>query len=160
MGAIVMARAKPRSATPKKQQREDAKALFLKTLATTASVSAASKAAKIDRKTAYEWRQKDAPFAEAWDDALETSISSLETEARRRALKGTSKPVYQGGELVGSIQEYSDTLMIFLLKAHRPNVYRERVSVEHSGEVRAVASDEHRAELITAILERAGKTIN
>ena len=29
--------------------------------------------------------------------------------------------------------ESSDTLMMFLLKAHRPAVYRERPRVEHSG---------------------------
>jgi len=30
---------------------------------------------------------------------------------------------------VGCIKEYSDTLLIFLLKAHRPKKYRERYDV-------------------------------
>jgi hypothetical protein len=55
----------------------------------------------------------------------------LEQEARRRAHDGVRKPVYQGGKRVGYIQEYSDTLLIFLLKGLRPEKYRERF--EHSG---------------------------
>ena len=55
--------------------------------------------------------------------------------ARRRAAEGTLKPVYQGGKLVGEIREFSDTLLIFLLKGKRPEVYRENVKVEHSGKI-------------------------
>ena len=58
-------------------------------------------------------------------------MDDLELEARRRAVEGTERPVfYQGGE-VGYVREYSDTLLIFLLKAHRPNKFRERVEHEH-----------------------------
>ena len=31
------------------------------------------------------------------------------------------------------VREYSDTLLIFLLKSHRPGVYRETLRQEHSG---------------------------
>jgi len=41
------------------------------------------------------------------------------------------KPVYHGGKRVGFIREYSDVLLIFLLKGLRPAKYRERV--EHAG---------------------------
>ncbi len=37
----------------------------------------------------------------------------------RRAVDGVDEPVYQGGKKVGSITRYSDTLLIFLLKANR-----------------------------------------
>ena len=33
------------------------------------------------------------------------------------------------------MRKYSDVLLIFLLKAHRPRVYRDHVQVEHSGDV-------------------------
>ena len=57
----------------------------------------------------------------------------LEAEALRRALKGTEKPVYQNGKQVGAIREYSDLLLIFLLKARRPTVYRENARLELTG---------------------------
>lgn len=55
----------------------------------------------------------------------------LEREAMRRAHEGVRKPVYQGGKRVGFIQEYCDTLLIFLLKGLRPEKYREWF--EHAG---------------------------
>lgn len=67
--------------------------------------------------------------------ALETAAEVLEQEAWRRAVTGTLKPVYQGGEQVGTVREYSNTLMIFLLKGANPEKYRERVQQQHSGEV-------------------------
>jgi hypothetical protein len=42
-------------------------------------------------------------------------------EAWRRAVKGCRKPVYQGGQLVGYVREFSDLLLIFLIKAARPH---------------------------------------
>jgi hypothetical protein len=104
---------------------------FLEVLRQSANVSKACKAAGIGRTAAYEWAKNDSAFALAWDEALEEASDSLEEEARRRAVKGTTRPVYQGGKKVGSIQEYSDTLLIFLLKGARPQKYRERY--EHSG---------------------------
>ena len=53
-------------------------------------------------------------------------------EARRRALTGVEEPVYYKGEAVDRTAKYSDTLLIFLLKAHRPEKFRDNVSAEHS----------------------------
>jgi hypothetical protein len=50
--------------------------------------------------------------------------SRLEDEAVRRAYEGVERPVFQGGKQVGVVREYSDTLLIFLLKALRPEKYR------------------------------------
>lgn len=56
----------------------------------------------------------------------EDAIELLEGEARRRAYEGTVKPVYYKGEQCGKIREYSDTLMMFILKAKKPE-YRDRL---------------------------------
>lgn len=100
------------------------------------------------RSTAYEARESDEAFAAAWDDAIEAATDALELEARRRAVEGTDRPVfYQGGE-VGYVREYSDTLLIFLLKAHRPKKFRERVELEHQvpGGVKVMLSFDAEAE--------------
>jgi hypothetical protein len=110
---------------PPKNWRE----VFLKTLAETAVFASACKVAQVDPRTARRHRRKDPDFAERWDEALELALDLMELEARRRALHGTERPVYQGGKLVGTIREYSDTLMIFLLKAYRPERFRERYEV-------------------------------
>jgi hypothetical protein len=48
---------------------------------------------------------------------------------------GVERPVYQGKDLVGTIREFSDSLLMFGLKAKRPEVYRERRDVQIKGEL-------------------------
>lgn len=114
-------------ANPEKRRRE-----FVAALRESANVRSAAAAAGIDRQTAYNWRKELPDFARAWDDAIEDAIDTLEVEAIRRARDGVTKPVYQQKEHVGDVQEYSDTLMVVLLKAHRPAKYRERVEVDQT----------------------------
>jgi len=105
--------------TPKKKRRGggDWVPAFLASLAKHANIRAAARAAGIERAKAYDRREQDPVFRKAWDDALENAIDILEEEARQRAL----------GD--------SDTLMIFLLKSHRPEKYRERHQVQIEGDV-------------------------
>lgn len=111
--------------TPKKQQK------FLDALAEYGIVTTAARIAKCSKQTAYNHRNNDPGFAELWDEAVDSACDLLEEEARRRAYNGTTKPIYQQGQCVGEIQEYSDTLMIFLLKGARPEKYRENASIKH-----------------------------
>ena len=104
---------------------------FLEALGTTASVTRSCKLARLPRQTAYDWREADADFAKAWDDARERGTDALEDEAVRRAHEGTLRPVFQGGKKVGTVRDYSDTLLIFTLKALRPDKFKDRAVVEH-----------------------------
>lgn len=112
---------------------EERKQRFLEALRKAPHITAAARAAGWHRSWAYRERAADPEFAAAWDDALEEAIDLCEEEAHRRAFKGTVRPVFQGGVRVGSVREYSDTLAIFMLKAHRPERYRENVRMEHAG---------------------------
>jgi hypothetical protein len=96
-------------------------------------VSVAAKAAGTSRTEVYRERAEDKAFADRWNDALEQAGDMLEKEAIRRAYSGVMRPVYQGGAKVGSVREYSDTLLIFLLKGARPGKFRENHRVEVSG---------------------------
>ncbi len=102
---------------------------FLPEFAKSGTVTHAAQSVGVGRRTVYDWLAKDAEFREAFAEAEQQAIDSLEREAVRRALDGTDEPVYQGGKQVGSIRKYSDTLLIFLLKGNRPSKYRERVDV-------------------------------
>jgi hypothetical protein len=93
------------------------------------NVTRAAEAAGVSRRAPYDWRADDASFAEAWDEALEAACDALEAEARRRAYEGWEEPVYQKGALVGRIRKYSDRLLEVLLRAHRPEKYRETVRI-------------------------------
>ena len=103
---------------------------FLKALAMTASVSAAAKHIRVCRNALYEWRKDDPSFRVEWDEAVELGTDALEDEAVRRAYDGTLKPVYYGGKKVGTVREYSDSLLVFMLKARRPEKFRERFDID------------------------------
>jgi hypothetical protein len=91
------------------------KGIFLDMLRAGESVGSACRAASISRRTAYDWRDADALFGEAWQEALTEAIEEAEAEALRR---GKAK---------------SDLLLMFWLKAHKPDVYRDVQRTEHTG---------------------------
>lgn len=108
-------------------------ARFLEVLSNTANVSAAAKTIRVSRGHLYEVRAGNDEFAAAWDEAVKLGTSALEDEAVRRAMDGTLKPVFYKGQKCGTIREYSDTLLIFLLKARDPDKYADRVRKELTG---------------------------
>lgn len=108
---------------------------FLEALERTGNVSEAARQAGISRVTAYDRRRSDAAFAAAWEHSLEVATDALEAEARRRALDGVEEPVFYQGAECGRIRKYSDTLMIVLLKAHRPAKYSEKHQLQHDGQL-------------------------
>ena len=122
---------------------------FCAALAETCNVGKACAAVGISRYTAYLWRKAMPEFAEAWGEAMKAGLLALEDEAHRRAFDGVDEPVFYKGDECGTIRKYSDTLAIFLLKAHDPEKYRETSKVELSGHlaVTEMTDDEIRAEL-------------
>lgn len=122
---------------------------FCAVLAETCNVGKACKAVGMGRTTAYDWRDSDPEFAEAWDIAMKRGVIALEDEAHRRAFEGVEEPVFYRGDECGTVRKYSDTLSIFLLKAHNPDKYRENSKVELSGRLALtdMSEDDIRAEL-------------
>jgi len=110
------------------------KALIAAVEACAGNVTRACKLANVSRNAVWEWSRDEPAFSDELEAAIERGADLLEEEAVRRAYVGVEKPVYQGGALVGHVQEYSDTLLIFLLKGKRPERYRERVDMHHTGE--------------------------
>jgi hypothetical protein len=87
--------------------KEDWKKAFLQELGTSCNVRAACDAARVSINVAYRERSRDHKFAEGWDDAIGISVDGLQGAAWQRA------------------KEYSDSLMMMLLRAHRPELYRD-----------------------------------
>ena len=106
---------------------------FLNVLALNPNIRAAARASGIGRQTAYDARASNVVFAECWEQALDEAVERLEAEAHRRAFEGVEEPVHYKGDRVDTVLKYSDTLAIFLLKAHRPERYRERQEMHIKG---------------------------
>lgn len=116
---------------------------FLAAFARLGTLTHAAEAAGTDRSSHYYWMEHDPEYPHLFAEAGKQATDSLEREAIRRAVEGVDKPVYQGKELVGTIREYSDTLLIFLMKGAMPGKYRERVEItlDASAEARKLAAE-------------------
>lgn len=141
--------------TPKKRRRQPRHtdktgatwhSVFLGLLRETCNVTLSADGAGVTRKTAYDHYHLYPDFAAQWDDAKEAAIEQLEAQAWARA------------------KLQSDTLMIFLLKAHKPEKYQEKYQVAQTSlninwddltedELAAIAAGENPA----AVLSRRGR---
>lgn len=108
---------------PKKQA-------FLTAFGIVASISKAAEMAGIDRSNHYDWMREDPEYPKAFETAQQQAAASLEDEAVRRAYHGIDKPVTIAGNRE-VITEYSDTLLIFLMKGAMPTKYRENWNIRH-----------------------------
>lgn len=97
---------------------------FLVQLSHHGNVTRALRGAKLNRGYAYDRRTTDMEFAGAWEEAVKIGLQVLKDEAWRRAHDGVEKVKYYQGQKIGTEIEYSDTLLMFLIKQHDPS-FRE-----------------------------------
>jgi len=99
----------PKSHTPSRARTRTGRwrAVFLRALARSPSVTMAAKAAGVSRHTCYDHREADEDFAARWDDALNQSLDLLEHQIYQRAITDDAQ------------------VAMFLLRAHRPSTYRD-----------------------------------
>ncbi|GAC1668390.1 MAG: hypothetical protein PVS3B3_38870 [Ktedonobacteraceae bacterium] len=167
----------PMSAT----QRKEAKSLFIEALKQVHCVTMACEHAEISRKTAYEWREKDADFADLWENAVERSRDIARASIYQRGILGWDEPIISMGQVVydyepvlnedgepmsdkkgkpvmrrGSIQtihKWSDTLALGYAKANLPE-YKEKQQIDLTAQITTMAEtakDELLADLAAAI---------
>lgn len=114
----------PRALTPKIIERRRAR--FLEALTDGHPMIHAFRLSGLPKSTMYVERKTNPDFALAVAEALEHGADVWEAEAKRRAVDGVDKPIYQGGKLVGHERQFSDTLLMFLLTGSKPEKYKRR----------------------------------
>jgi hypothetical protein len=107
--------------------RETKKAVFLRALLDNGGhVEQACRTAKTTRPTVGDWRDADPEFAAEWESIQEHNVELLEREADRRAFRGYETVTRdEKGAVVKTVSGYSDNLLMFRLKALRPEKYRD-----------------------------------
>jgi hypothetical protein len=115
---------------------------LLAALRASANVQLSCAVAGVPRRSFYNRRDADPAFAAAVAEALEDGCDLLEAEARRRAVDGVPRKKFDraGNPIIDPDtgqqyveREYSDALLIVLLKAHRPERFRDTYRQEHAG---------------------------
>jgi hypothetical protein len=116
------------------RRRKKGQKAYLANLRVTGNRTLAAEAAKVHRATPYTWAREDPEFAKEVEEALEVSCDMLEAEVRRRAVEGTEELTgWYMGKPGGTVRRYSDLLLLALLRAHRPERWREKHSHEVTG---------------------------
>ncbi len=90
---------------------------FLAALKTHGNVTAAANATGVSRSGSYARREKSAEFATLWDEAVEEAIDAIELAVITASLKGDMQTAR------------------WFLSRRRPQVYGDKVALEHSGAV-------------------------
>lgn len=68
---------------------------FLRALAKTGNIAEACRAASLDRRLAYRWRDRDSDFARRWKEAAARGNDLVRGELMERALIGRERIVYR-----------------------------------------------------------------
>jgi len=103
-------------------------AAFLRHLEASGSVSLAARHAGLARNTVYERRKVDPAFALGWRKAIAMAAETLRDLAIARACDGTERVLWRAGRRVGTIREYDNRLLMFLLRTLRPEIYSRRAN--------------------------------
>lgn len=128
------------------------KSIFLESLRQTPNVSLAADAAGIARWTAYRWRDTDEEFKGEWLRIAEARLDALEAALHSRALDDDHAS--------------GTTCAIFLLKAHRRNIYGDKreisgpdggpIPLEQQLDLSKLTDDDLRS--LSAIVQRGRST--
>jgi hypothetical protein len=89
--------------------------VFLAAFRNSANVRASAQAAGVDWSTAYKARKREPRFALAWEMAEQEALDLLEARAMQLAMAGDAH------------------LLMFLLRARRPEKYRDNARLELTG---------------------------
>lgn len=130
---------------PAKKTTPSRVSVFLNAYASTGSVTAAAKAAGIDKTMHYRRLETDAEYRKVFEAMQDRVGQELEDALIDRAINGTKRQLHwrgkpmksKNGHLVYDVQ-FDNQLCVTMAKRFRPKLYREHATVEHTGTINLV----------------------
>jgi hypothetical protein len=115
----------PQELSETERHKKGRQKAFLAAYEQVGSIARAAEAAKIGRTTHWAWMRTDPEYPKKFAAAQTVASEVLIDEATRRAVDGVEEPVgFYKGKAGGTVKRYSDILLMFLIKAKRPE-YRD-----------------------------------
>ena len=114
------------------------KEIFLDLVAKGRSIKSACAAIERDNGVLYAMRKRDPEFERQWAEAVETSVQALEERMQRHADEGWDE-VMEEFDAEGNLKRrtvnhrWQPAPAIFMLKARKPDVYRDNATVQVTG---------------------------
>lgn len=97
------------------------------------NVSEACRRAGCSRRGIYQRADRDEEFGAAFEEARTIGWCGFEDDTFDLAYYGWQEPVFHDGEVCGEKTRHSPALRMFMLKAHKPDVYRDRYDMNLAG---------------------------
>ena len=106
---------------------------FFAALSAFPNITNACQIARISPSYVYQQRKENPEFREKFEECMALGVQAVEDMALQRAFKGYEKGIYYQGNKVATEYEPSDRLAEFVLKAHKPEKYRENATTFNIG---------------------------
>ena len=84
-------------------------------------VRTAAQSVGVSNTIHYHWLESDEEYQKLYDQAKLQMRDEMVAEAWRRGWRGWDKPIIYKGEITGTYREYSDNLLMFILKQLDPS---------------------------------------
>lgn len=105
-----------------------AKNAFLRNLELTGNFNGSAQLVGCTAQNIYAHMRRNEAFKKQVEKAKAVIVNEAEVELKRRAIEGVEKGIYFKGELVATERQYSDMLLVELLKANAPEKYGTRLA--------------------------------
>ena len=115
-----------------KSERQEA---FLAAIAQRFSISAAARLVGVTRGQHYVWKREDPEYVVRYEHAQQEALDGVVDQVFQIATGKVTKKVVSAGREIGEELDQMAVLRAaeILLRAHRPEQYRDRSTVEHTG---------------------------
>jgi hypothetical protein len=109
---------------------------FLEAYAKVGNITRAADMVGISRQSHYDWMAGDPAYEPKFRQAMREATDVLREAAWTRAVDGVETTIFdKNGVAVGESVKYSDTLLIFLMKAASPGEFRDNYRVQVEGSI-------------------------
>lgn len=111
---------------------------FLDAFSQCGSIRKACEVSGISRRSIHRWRESDAEFKDAFDEAAEEFADRVREAIKERAMDGWDEPVFGKDGQVGVRRKFSDSLLERLAESKCPE-FKRAVQLEASADVMETA---------------------
>ncbi len=102
---------------------------FLRAFCKTLKIADAAKKAKIDKRTFFNWRNKDQWFTRQYEMCVRAMVDHIENTGMTLARKGAKKKSFNKDVGFYFNTEYPTDLIRFFLRSHKPETYGNKLGV-------------------------------
>ena len=113
---------------------------FFEILRKTGNVTAGAEKTGLKRSQLYHKRKSNEKFRVRWEEAMNEALDHLESQLWSKALGQNERADMKDNKKTSADEKAEERLAIFLLKAHRPEIFGDVKSRHKAGDAEKIGS--------------------